>query len=194
MASTTIPTSLRDPAAPPLPSSDGEAAAGEAFAELEDRVLVVGVAGRRVAIPLARTREVIRARTITRVPGAPAWVIGLLNVRGAVMPVGGLRVLHGRARTAAREGLVVIVEDGGRAAGLRVAEIVGVHATAPGGGDDDRDASVEDGGGLPLAGLARLTSDAPEGAEDAEGAAVVPLLDVAAVLDALLDHPGDVHP
>lgn len=159
-------------------------------------MLVVGVAGRRLAIPLARTREVIRARAITRVPGAPAWVIGLLNVRGAVIPVGDLRVLHGRARTAAREGLVVLVEAGGRTAGLRVAEIVGVHGAAadpPVDGGADGAEGYAGRSGLPLAGVARLTSDAPTGADDADEAAV-PLLDVAAVLDALLDHPGDVHP
>ena len=165
----------------------------------------MGVAGRRVAIPLEHAREVIRARTITRVPGAPAWVIGLLNVRGAVIAVGDLRLLHGRARTAAREGLVVLVEDGGRTAGLRVAEIVGVHpavweaepeADHDAGGDAGAGrgtAAGGEGGGVLLAGLARLTSDARMGADDAEGAEM-PLLDVRAVLDALLEQPGDAYP
>jgi hypothetical protein len=43
---------------------------------------------------------------------------------------------------------------------------------------------------LPAAGVARLTSDGASGAEETAGAEV-PLLDVRAVLDELLD--GDAH-
>ena len=188
MASTTTP--IPEPlAAPPF--------AGPLADEIVDRdatggpeVLVVGVAGRRWAIRLEEARQVIRARAVTRVPGAPAWVMGVLNVRGSVVPVGDLRALDGRARVAAREGLVLLVEERGRQAGLRVAEVVGVRPAELTVHPDDGEGASAASGGLPAAGVARLTPDGASSAEDPEGAEV-PLLDVRAVLDELLD--GDAH-
>jgi hypothetical protein len=85
---------------------------------------------------------------------------------------------------------VLLVEQGGRHAGLRVAEVVGVRAAAlaPAAGRATDGASAA--GGLPAAGVARLTSDAAADAGETDGAEV-PLLDVRAVLDELLD--GDAH-
>ena len=187
MASTTTPT-------PPTPLPDAAdailaASHYDADARLPE-VLVVGVAGRRYAIRLEEARQVIRARSVTRVPGAPAWVMGVLNVRGSVVPVGDLRALGGRSRAAAREGLVLLVEQGGRLAGLRVAEVVGVRPAALASGREVVPAGHPSAGGLPATGVARLTPDAAAGAEDMQGAEV-PLLDVRAVLDELLD--GDAH-
>jgi purine-binding chemotaxis protein CheW len=147
-------------------------------------VLVIGVAGRRLGVRLDVAREVVRAVSTTRVPGAPPWVTGLLNVRGAVVPVVDLRALDARVRSTARGGLVVLVELAGRRAGLRVAEVIGVRPA------DVTDDTPRAGGGLPLGGVARLTSDAAAAAGDAEGGEL-PLLDVGAVLDELLDPPPD---
>ncbi len=179
MASTTTPT------ADAAPRPDGGAAPGalDVANDMEmsalPEVLVVEVAGARVAIPVELTREVLRLRGATRVPGAPAWVVGLLNVRGAVVAAGDLTRLAGGAPSG---GPVVLVEADGRRAGLRVDAVVGVqpaelltHEPVPEGSAA--------GIGLPSAGVARLTSEvAARG-----GPAAVPLLDVHAVLDDILD-------
>ena len=136
-------------------------------------VLVVEVNGGRVALPVEDTREVVRLRTATRVPGAAAWIVGLLNVRGAVVAAGDLSRLAGGAEA---RGPVVLVEAGGRRAGLRVDAVVGVQGATLVAGS----ARVA---GLPSAGLARLSSEAA----GRGGPAELPLLDVRAVLDDILE-------
>jgi len=49
--------------------------------------------GQRYAVPLASVREVIRPGDITPVPGGPADVLGIVNLRGQIVPV-----LDGRRR------------------------------------------------------------------------------------------------
>lgn len=69
------------------------------------------------AIPVLKVREILQHEEITRVPGTPPSVRGVLNVRGAVVPVIDLALKLGGA--ASRPGrftcvLVVEVEVGGR--------------------------------------------------------------------------------
>ena len=45
-----------------------------------------------LAVPTSQLREVLEPGRITRVPGADQFVSGLLNVRGAVVPLADLRV------------------------------------------------------------------------------------------------------
>ena len=49
--------------------------------------------GQRYAVSLASVREVIRPGGITPVPGAPEDVLGIVNLRGQIVPV-----LDGRRR------------------------------------------------------------------------------------------------
>ena len=91
------------------------------------RYLVARAAGQRIAIPLDDTREILAARALTRLPGAPAWIAGLLNVRGSVVTVVDLDARLGGPVAA---GPVVIVEQGGRTFGLRVSAVDAVHLAA----------------------------------------------------------------
>ena len=45
------------------------------------------VADQSFALPLGRAREIVRCEAITRVPGMPLWLRGVVNVRGNVVPV-----------------------------------------------------------------------------------------------------------
>jgi len=49
--------------------------------------LVVRVGERRFALPLDRVEGVAIAPPISRVPGTPAGLLGLANLRGSVLPV-----------------------------------------------------------------------------------------------------------
>lgn len=49
--------------------------------------LLLSVGPELHALDLARVREVLRAGTVTAVPGAPTWLEGLVNIRGDVLPV-----------------------------------------------------------------------------------------------------------
>lgn len=78
-----------------------------------------------LAVPMHAAREVVPERALTRLPGAPPWVAGLLNLRGRVVTVIDLAVQRGGA---ASRGPVVVVESDGRRFGLRVAKVLGVQA------------------------------------------------------------------
>jgi purine-binding chemotaxis protein CheW len=90
------------------------------------RYLVARAAGQRIAISLDDTREIIAVKALTRLPGAPSWVAGLLNVRGAVVTV---LDVDARLGGEMAQGPVVIVETGGRTFGLRVTGVEAVHLT-----------------------------------------------------------------
>ena len=67
-----------------------------ASAAAGDDVLTVRVAGEAVAVPAGTVREVLRPGAVTRVPHAPAGLLGLTNLRGAVLPVVSFARLLGR--------------------------------------------------------------------------------------------------
>ncbi len=56
-------------------------------------VMLVRVGGATYALPVACVREIVRLPPVTRVPGLPAFVAGLTNVRGRVLAVLDLRPL-----------------------------------------------------------------------------------------------------
>lgn len=47
------------------------------------------------AIPARQVREILEMVPVTRVPGAPACLDGVINVRGRIVPLADLRVLFG---------------------------------------------------------------------------------------------------
>jgi purine-binding chemotaxis protein CheW len=88
----------RTPAAPPA-------------AEVE--VVVFTLGGERYALPSAHVREVAAAPALARLPGAPAFVLGLANLRGEVVDVLDLRPFLGAAAapTSAASRLLVLGGD-----------------------------------------------------------------------------------
>jgi purine-binding chemotaxis protein CheW len=82
------------------------------------RYLVARVGGQRVALVMTAVREIIPLRPMTRLPGAPDWVSGLLNLRGAVLTVVELSGRLGLAAGAAPS--VIVLEVNGRSLGVRV--------------------------------------------------------------------------
>jgi purine-binding chemotaxis protein CheW len=75
--------------------------------------LCVRMADSRCALPLARLHDVLPCGPITHIPGAPAFVLGATNVRGAVVPVIDLARRHGLAATRlTAESCLVLVQVG----------------------------------------------------------------------------------
>ncbi len=63
------------------------------------------------AVPIAPIREIIEFRELTAIPMTPAFLCGVLNLRGAVVPVIDLSARFGRERIAVqRRTCIVIVE------------------------------------------------------------------------------------
>ena len=133
-----------------LPSTDQY---DSAFVEEDDgreRVLVVEAGGELYAIHVAGVREVLRARGVTRVPGAPPAMLGLVNVRGMVVTVLDLQACLRTAVplemksavnvTVSRTemgGSIVLLERGSRVVGLAVDAVQDVRLL------DDASANAE---------------------------------------------------
>lgn len=108
----------------------------------------------RYAIPLADARRILHAVAVTRLPGAPTVVEGVVSVHGALTPVFQLRRRFGLPeREMQPEDHLVLVEADGRMALLHVDEVEEV-AAVDAGLIDDPERVVP--GPTPLSGVARL--------------------------------------
>jgi purine-binding chemotaxis protein CheW len=77
-----------------------------------DQVLSFFVGGAEYGVPILRVRELVGSLAITRVPSAPAFVRGVANLRGRVVPVVDLSLRFGREETTVtRWSCIVIVES-----------------------------------------------------------------------------------
>jgi chemotaxis signal transduction protein len=88
--------------------------------------LRVGVAGESYALPVDEVLEVADFAGVAHVPGAGAAVLGVRNLRGAVLPVVDLATVLGLPRAAA-PARIVVVDERGRTAGLAVDSVAGVE-------------------------------------------------------------------
>jgi len=103
----------------------------------ESRSLVFRAGGRVYACEVSAVREVVpldaRAR-LTRMPGAPHAVVGLLNVRGRIVTVLDAGALLHRAATASAttargaHAMALIVDCGAYGVGLAVERVADVRA------------------------------------------------------------------
>ena len=86
--------------------------------------VVFRVGGVVCALPAGVVREILPAVRATRVPGVPAAVEGLVNVRGGLVTVVDGHVLLGQPRPAESEMAVLLLDRGGKVAGLTVGEVL----------------------------------------------------------------------
>jgi purine-binding chemotaxis protein CheW len=88
-----------------------EAAAPQdaAAASLAGKYMTFQLAREVYGLEILSVREIIGLMDITRVPRAPDFVRGVINLRGRVIPVVDLRLKFGMEATAATEQTVIIV-------------------------------------------------------------------------------------
>jgi purine-binding chemotaxis protein CheW len=104
----------------------------DAFASTADapRLLLFAVAGRACACELDAVREIVPLRTATRLPGAPSYVTGLINLRGTILTVLDLGLRLGGAPADRERGSIVLAQSGGKVIGLCVDELRDVQRVA----------------------------------------------------------------
>ena len=87
------------------------------------RVCLLSLAGQFFVIDLRYVREVFEVTSITPVPGAPAMLSGVANLRGVVMPIADLRSALGLPilRTSAR--YAVVIQQGAQQVGVLVDKV-----------------------------------------------------------------------
>ena len=77
--------------------------------------------GEEYGLEILKVQEIIRMQELTRVPNSPPFVEGVINLRGRVIPVIGLRKRFGMPpRDHDHETRIVVVELGGDVLGFEV--------------------------------------------------------------------------
>lgn len=98
--------------------------ATEAPRELADdavQLVAFEAGGSDFAVDILRLKEVIQPVPITVVPRAPAFLDGVIDVRGAILPVIDLRRRFGLvARSGSRDKLLIVAADVGLGPGRRI--------------------------------------------------------------------------
>ena len=69
------------------------------------------LAGEECAVSILRVREIIEYEAVTRVPGTPPWVRGVMNLRGSVVPVIDLSVKLGLPESPLTKRTCIVVSE-----------------------------------------------------------------------------------
>jgi len=79
----------------------------------EKTLLVFDLFGEHYAIEVSKIKEIVRIpESITRVPNAPGYVCGVINLRGTVIPVMDIAVKMNRGEIERRgESRIVVIEE-----------------------------------------------------------------------------------
>ena len=94
------------------------------------RTLLFRVAERVYGCDIETVREIIPYRRATRLPGAPPYVQGLINLRGTIVTVLDLGTRLDLSRAPVRDGSIILATHGTRVVGVAVDEVMDVQAIA----------------------------------------------------------------
>ena len=83
-------------------------AAGQ-VASIAGKYLTFRLAGEIYGLPILKVQEIIRMMKITRVPKAPNFVLGVVNLRGKVIPIINMRLKFGLETVEDTERTCIIV-------------------------------------------------------------------------------------
>jgi purine-binding chemotaxis protein CheW len=93
------------------------------------RACLVMLGGRPFAVDVTEAREVVVLDVTTPVPGAPPELVGVMNLRGHVLPVVEARPLLGLpVRAAVGRSRAVVVADGAHRAAVLIERVLGLSA------------------------------------------------------------------
>jgi len=118
-------------------------------------VLLFALGGQTYGCDIATVREIIPRRPATRLPGAPAFVCGLINLRGTIVTVLdlGQRLDRGPAKD---DGSIILAELGTKLVGIAVDDVMDVR---PLGEDEIESARADDARGGVVRGMGRLNDE-----------------------------------
>ena len=89
-----------------------------------EAMIVFRIGDEHIGVDISQVREVTEAQAPVPVPRSPAFLVGLVNIRGEVIPVISLKRRLGLSGEEAGN-LLIIVENKGRLAGIKVDELFG---------------------------------------------------------------------
>lgn len=91
------------------------------------QIVTFMVGNEQCGINIMKVQEIIRVIGAVKVPKAPVYVGGVINLRGKIVPVIDLRTRMGKSVTAYTEtSRIIVVDSGSRLAGLVVDSVIDV--------------------------------------------------------------------
>jgi len=106
-----------------LPVPQGQPAGARGQADTQTKVCLLTIGGEVYAVDLRNVREVFEVDVITPVPGMPSALVGVTNVRGAVIPVMDLRRLLDMSSAGPALRYAVIIRHGQHQVGVLVEKV-----------------------------------------------------------------------
>jgi purine-binding chemotaxis protein CheW len=94
---------------------------------IDARTLLFRVGERVFGCDIDAVREIIPYRRATRLPGAPPYVQGLINLRGTIVTVLDLGSRLDAERPPVRDGSIILAVHGTRVVGVAVDEVMDVR-------------------------------------------------------------------
>ncbi|MHC1713872.1 MAG: chemotaxis protein CheW [Solidesulfovibrio sp.] len=85
------------------------------------------VAGQELTVPISQVQEVIRAIPVTRLPAAPRHILGILNLRGRVVPMVDLADIMDFSGERGENRFIIVCRCRGMLVGLMVEAIAAMH-------------------------------------------------------------------
>jgi len=115
------PKKVASASASATPGPKASAAAGGADDGQTEQLVVIRLANEDYGVDITFVREIIRMQNITKVPQAPPYVEGIINLRGSVIPVIDLRSRFGlEPREESADTRIVVVDVNDTTVGLVV--------------------------------------------------------------------------
>lgn len=100
----------------------------QGFNGMDSQVVVFQLGDELFGIDVSQVREIVKIKSYTRVPQAPEFVEGVINLRGQITPVVNTKKLFNmQDASLADNSLVIIVEIGDDVVGLIVDSVLGVQ-------------------------------------------------------------------
>lgn len=114
-------------------SATSPEAAVAGFGDNQVELAIFAVRGQEYAVDVTQVREIVRAQDVTALPKAPALIEGVIDLRGAVVPVVDLaRALGEDPVEPGPSARIVLIEGDGLVFGLRVGSATEVLAADAG--------------------------------------------------------------
>ncbi|HBB66277.1 MAG: chemotaxis protein CheW [Elusimicrobia bacterium GWA2_56_46] len=85
------------------------------------QLVVFSLSSEEYGVPITQIQEIIRLPEITRIPGMPGFIEGVINLRGRIIPVIDLRGRFGlEQKERTEKNRIVVADAGGQTVGLVV--------------------------------------------------------------------------
>ncbi len=93
---------------------------------MELELLVFDIGKELWAVDIRHVNEVVKVRSITRVPGAPPYIIGVFNLRGQIVTLVSLPRIIGIDQDTNEIDKAIVIESGDDVLALAIKDVLGV--------------------------------------------------------------------